>query len=171
VTTLKNKLLAYLAVMALMLVGWAIEACRDDRAAGKRTALAIGVIAALVAVLLLAGVFVARARDLGQWDKTDTAIRQWYQGLMQPDVPAASCCGEADAYYADEVHVRDGKVFAVITDDRDDVPLGRPHRDSGSEYEIPPNKLKFDRGNPTGHNIIFLSGAGYVYCFVQASGI
>jgi len=30
----------------------------------------------------------------------DPSIRQWYQALMQPDVPNASCCGEADACQA-----------------------------------------------------------------------
>ena len=49
------------------------------------------------------------ARDLGQWEAVDPAIRKWYQALMQPDVPNVSCCGEADAYWADGVHVRDGK--------------------------------------------------------------
>ena len=50
----------------------------------------------------------ANARDLGQWETSDTAVREWYQALMQPDVPKASCCGEADAYWADEIHVKDG---------------------------------------------------------------
>lgn len=27
----------------------------------------------------------------------------------QPDAPNASCCDEADAYWADEIHVMDGK--------------------------------------------------------------
>jgi len=49
------------------------------------------------------------ARDLGQWDAVDPSLKQWYQALMQPDVPTASCCGEADAYWADEIHVWDGK--------------------------------------------------------------
>jgi hypothetical protein len=44
---------------------------------------------------------VVRARDLGQWESADPAIREWYQALMQPDIPTASCCGEADAYWAD----------------------------------------------------------------------
>lgn len=44
---------------------------------------------------------VADARDLGQWGAGDPQIREWYQALMQPDNPAASCCGEADAYWAD----------------------------------------------------------------------
>jgi len=55
------------------------------------------------------------ARDMGQWETVDPQIRQWYQALMQPDVPNASCCGEADAYWADEIHVRDGKTYAIVT--------------------------------------------------------
>ena len=116
------------------------------------------------------------ARDVGQWENADPAIRQWYQALMQPDVPNASCCGEADACWADEIHVRDGKSYATITDDRPDEPLGRPHLKNGTEIEIPNHKYKWDRGNPTGHNIIFLSNVGNngqrdVYCFVTGTGI
>jgi hypothetical protein len=103
-------------------------------------------------------------------EAVDPKIRRWYQALMQPDVPNASCCGEADAYWADEVHVRDGKTYAVITDERPDEPLGRPHVDVGTEIEIPNNKLKWDKGNPTGHGIVFLSRAGYVFCYVQPGG-
>jgi hypothetical protein len=111
------------------------------------------------------------ARDLGQWETVDPQIRQWYQALMQPDVPNASCCGEADAYWADEIHVRDGKTYAIITDDRPDEPRGRPHVDIGTEIEIPNNKLKWDRSNPTGHGIVFLSRSGYVFCYVQPGGV
>lgn len=122
---------------------------------------------------ILAALFIGavQARDSGQWEATDPAIREWYQSLMQPDVPTASCCGEADAYWADEIHVRDGKTFAKITDDRPDEPLGRPHRDIGAEFEVPDVKLKWDRGNPTGHAIIFISRGDYVFCYVQAGGI
>jgi hypothetical protein len=110
------------------------------------------------------------ARDLGQWDAADLEIRQWYQALMQPDVPTASCCGEADAYWADEIHVRNGKTYAVITDDRPDEPRGRPHVDIGTEIEIPNHKLKWDKSNPTGHGIVFLSRNRYVFCYVQPGG-
>lgn len=113
----------------------------------------------------------APARDLGQWTASDPAVKQWYQSLMQPDVPTASCCGEADAYWADVIHVRDGKTYATITDDRPDEPLGRPHVDVGTEIEIPTNKLKWDRGNPTGHGIVFLSRNRYVFCYVQPGGV
>lgn len=129
----------------------------------------------LLGLLLLGLVLhVARARDLGQWENSDPAIREWFKTLMRPDMPTMPCCGEADGYYADEVHVRGGKTFATITDDRPDGPLGRPHIDIGTEIEIPDSKLKWDRSNPTGHAIVFLGGGAYghwVYCFVQGSGI
>lgn len=113
----------------------------------------------------------ARARDSGQWEVADPAIRQWYQTLMRPDAPSSSCCSFADAYYADEVHVKDGKTFATITDDRPDEALGRPHIDVGTVIEIPTEKLKWDRSNPTGHAVLFVSKGGYAWCFVQSSGI
>jgi hypothetical protein len=122
------------------------------------------VILGLIIFGCLAG---ANARDLGQWEAVEPAIRQWYQALMQPDVPNASCCGEADAYWADEIHVREGRTYAVITDDRPDEPRGRPHVEIGTEIEIPNNKLKWDRSNPTGHGILFLSRSRFVFCFVQ----
>jgi hypothetical protein len=120
-----------------------------------------------LAVGLEAGV---SARDLGQWGSIDPALRAWYEALMQPDAPNASCCGEADAYFADEIHIRDGKTYAVITDDRPDEPRGRPHVEVGTEIEIPINKLKWDRGNPTGHGVVFLSRNRYVFCYVQPGG-
>jgi hypothetical protein len=89
---------------------------------------------------------------------------------MQPDNPTSSCCGEADSYWADEVHVRNGKTFVTVTDDRDDGPLHRPHVPSGTEIEVPAHKLKWDRGNPTGHGVLFMSPGGYVFCYVQPGG-
>lgn len=122
------------------------------------------------------GILPAKAHDEGQWGNNDPAVSEWYRELKQPDNPNASCCGEADAYWADEIHVRDGKTFAVIDDPRPDEPRRRPHINAGTEVEIPPNKLKWDRSNPTGHGIIFIGRPGYmnapgtVYCYVQSSG-
>ena len=125
----------------------------------------------IAAILIFMGsVGFSAARDLGQWDNADPTVREWYRFLKQPDEPTASCCGEADAYWADEVHVRDGKTYAKITDDRPDESLGRRHRELGTEIEIPNNKLKWDSGNPTGHNILFLGYSDVVFCFVQSSG-
>ncbi len=122
---------------------------------------------------LLTGAFLlsAHARDSGQWDAEDPAIAQWYAGLRQPDNPHFSCCGEADAYWADEVVVEGDKVYAIITDDRDDAPLRRWHVPVGTKILIPPHKYKFDAGNPVGHTVIFLNKNRDVYCFVQNGGV
>ena len=44
---------------------------------------------AILLAALMAWVSLAHARDLGQWANVDPEVRQWYQALMQPDVPAA----------------------------------------------------------------------------------
>ena len=129
----------------------------------------------LCALMMLFVASSAHARDVGQWETTDPQIREWFSELKQPDNPRVSCCGEADAYYADKVYTKDGKNIAVITDERDDAPLNRPHVPVGTEIVIPDHKMKWDRGNPTGHNIIFLSnpaadGKRDVYCFVDGNG-
>lgn len=103
-------------------------------------------------------------------DHEHPELNEWYATLMQPDNPTASCCGIADSYWCDEIHVRDGKTFCTITDDRPNEPLKRTPFPIGTEIEIPDRKLKWDRGNPTGHAVVFLSSGGAVYCFVQSSG-
>jgi hypothetical protein len=113
-----------------------------------------------------------RARDNGQWENCDLTMRQWFWTLMQPDHPTSSCCGEADAYWADGLEVKGGLVIAIITDTRPDEPLGRPHVPVGARFVVPPEKLKWDRGNPTGHIVIFLNVYdGEVYCYVTGTGI
>ena len=111
------------------------------------------------------------ARDLGQWP--DNATTEWFKGLQRPDMPPGySCCGEADAYWCDDVHVKDGHTFCTITDDRDDGPLKRPHVPVGTVIEIPDEKLKWDKGNPTGHAILFyMATPRLVLCFVQGGGV
>lgn len=121
-------------------------------------------------VALVALLGVAFARDLGQWNNVDPEIAEWYRNLKQPDNPAVSCCGEADAYWCDEIHVRDGVTYCNITDDRPNEQFRRTPVPVGTEIEIPDRKLKWDEGNPTGHSIVFLSSGGSVYCFVQGSG-
>jgi hypothetical protein len=111
------------------------------------------------------------AHDKGQHEGLDPVVKSWYEKLMQPDNPTMSCCGEADAYWADKIEYRNGKVYATVTDDRDDKPLKRAHIPNGTVVEIPKSKLKWDNGNPTGHAIVFMTGVGYVMCFVQGTGI
>jgi hypothetical protein len=127
---------------------------------------------ALVGILFLALLPSTYARDLGQWENSDPAVREWYRNLKRPDFPQYSCCGAADAYWCDEIHVKHGDTYCIITDDRDDEPLERRHIPVGTEIYIPPNKLKWDAGNPTGHSIVFLAANfSAVVCFVQNSGI
>src|ERR1700687_3547872 len=114
---------------------------------------------------------VVNARDTGQWGSTDPEIREWYQALMQPDNPAVSCCGEDDSYLAVSLKVNGDKYVAIITAPRPDAPLRRKHIDIGTRIVVPNHKLKYDQSNPTGHGIIFLSRADYVYCFVAPGGV
>jgi hypothetical protein len=133
----------------------------------KRAAINLGCWLIVVAIMCIAASFKpAHAHD------PDPEISFWMQSLIRPDEPYKSqrdkCCGESDAYWADKVFVENGKTFAVITDTREIE--NRPHRDVGETFEIWPEKQKWDQGNPTGHNQIFLSTGGFVYCFVQSTG-
>ncbi len=112
----------------------------------------------------------APARDLGQWDGVDPLYRQWFNGLMRPDYPNLRCCGLADAYWADSYEVKGDQYIAIITDTRDDIPLGRSHIENGKRVSVPNTKIKWDRGNPTGHGIIFLGKDGEVYCYLPPGG-
>ena len=114
--------------------------------------------------LLLLFTLPAIARNLGQWDNQPIAVRQWFQGLMQPDNPYVSCCGEADAFEADTFEVVGDQYVAVITNGKGVIP-------DGARIPIPNQKLKWDRGNPTGHGIIFIGSGGEVYCYVTPGGV
>lgn len=125
--------------------------------------------AALALLCLLAP---AHGRDDGQWDGHDAGVRQWFQRLMQPDNPRVPCCGEADAYYADSFEVDGDRYVAIITDERDDAPLRRPHIAPGTRVPVPNHKLKFDEGNPTGHGVIFMRASdGFVFCYIAPGGV
>src|SRR5580698_6117911 len=113
--------------------------------------------AAFLATILFVFVISAQAHDYGQWEQQDPIIRSWFQHLMMPDNPDVPCCSFADAYYADIAETQSGQLVAVITDDRPDQPLGRAHIPVGTRFAIPPNKIKYDQGNPTGHIVLFLS--------------
>jgi hypothetical protein len=140
-------------------------------------------LAALALLALSVHYAPASAHDLGQWEGSDPKVREWYQKLMQPDNPAVSCCGEADAYWADSFEVskdvtnwdgtvtKGGLYVAIITDTRPDEPLRRKHIDIGTKIVIPNHKIKYDQSNPTGHGIVFLSRGDYVYCYVPPGGV
>ena len=122
-------------------------------------------VACVLGLILFALIPVSK---LSAHDHEHPELNEWYSTLMQPDIPTVPCCGEADAYWCDDYFARDGKAYCRITDDR--VVPGRPQVDVGTEILIPPYKLKWDKSNPTGHAIVFMSPRLYVYCFVQSGG-
>ena len=122
---------------------------------------------ALIGLMILAAFLfaVAQARTSPSWSDSPAAIREWFQPLMQPDNPYLSCCGEADAYEADTFETDGDHYIAVITDGKGVIP-------PGTRTPVPNQKMKWDRGNPTGHGIIFLrTGTTEVYCYVAPGGV
>jgi hypothetical protein len=128
-------------------------------------------ILAVWAAVLVLSICKAPARDLGQWDGVDPLHRQWFNGLMQPDRPNLSCCGEADGYWADSYEVKGDQYVAIITDTRDDTKIGRrQHIEAGTRVAVPNSKIKWGSGNPTGHGIIFIGLGGDVFCYLPPGG-
>ena len=117
-----------------------------------------------IALLLIMLCAPAAARDNGQWSNSPLRVREWFQSLMQPDNPAMSCCGEADAFEADNFEVAGDHYVAIITD-------GRGVLANGTRIDVPNSKMKWDKGNPTGHGIIFIGTKGQVYCYVVPGGV
>ena len=113
---------------------------------------------AIWTLLITANAF---ARDDLRWDTQDSRTKQWFENLKQPDHPRVSCCGEADAYEADNFEVEGDHYVAIITGHRavTAIPLG-------SRIPVPRQKMKFDAGNPTGHGIIFIDSQRRVLCYV-----
>jgi hypothetical protein len=83
---------------------------------------------------------------------------------MQPDNPYMSCCGEADVFEADSFVVDGDHYVAIITNGKGIIP-------SGTRIAVPNQKMKWDRGNPTGHGIIFIGaqGSGPLLCNARRS--
>ena len=117
-----------------------------------------------IALLTFALCAPAAARDNGQWANSPANIREWFQSLRQPDHPRLSCCGEADAYEADTFEAEGDHYVAIITDGKGVLP-------NGTRIAVPNSKMKWDKGNPTGHGIIFIGNQGQVYCYVAPGGV
>lgn len=148
-----------------------------DRSSPRLAKISLFLFVVVLAILAF-GIWSSHARDLGQWENADPAIRDWYRTLRQPDAPPRLCCDLSDAYWADSYDIApDGRYIAIVTDDRQDEPLGRPHVPVGTRIVIPKNKIKFDQGNPTGHGLVFLGNKPWlgsidgVYCYLPPGGI
>lgn len=135
---------------------------------------------AFLVLAMLLSCAAASARDLGQWQYAAPDIAQYFATLMQPDNPSVSCCGEADAYWADATDTdAAGNLLAIITDTRPDEPLKRRHIPLGTKIVVPKEKLrKTPIANPFDHAIIFVApsydpseGAYHVYCYEPLPGL
>ena len=123
-------------------------------------------------VLVLALSASALAKDNETWDASPAHVRQWFQSLQRPDYPGQSCCGESDAYWADSFAAQGNQYIAIITDERE-IP-GRPPIPVGTHILVPNEKIKWDRGNPTGHGVIFVRWyepeTANIFCYVPPGG-
>lgn len=105
----------------------------------------------------------AAARDNEEGKRADYT-RQWFQQLMQPDNPLVASCGEAVAFEADHFQESGDQYVAVITDGKGIVP-------DGTRVHVPNDKIIWDKGNPTGHGIVFIGSGGQVHCYVTPGSI
>jgi hypothetical protein len=104
-----------------------------------------------------------------EWENSPPLVRKWFQELMQPDNPGYSCCGEADSYEAD-LYEQDGESYiAIITGQGPAV--NKLHIPEGTRLRVPTTKIKWDKGNPTGHGIIFVGRDYTIYCYVPPAGL
>lgn len=119
---------------------------------------------ALAAIALCALPAVAGAEGWPLNPSDNPRISEWFQSLMQPDLPSMSCCGRSDAFESDTFEVEGDHYVAIITDGRGIIP-------NGTRIPVPNWKMKWDQGNPTGHGIIFIGAGGTIYCYVAPSGV
>jgi hypothetical protein len=68
---------------------------------------------------------------------------------------------EADALVVDNFEVDGDHYVAVVTDGKGV---------NGTRISVPNNNMKWDKGNPTGHGIIFMGVGGMLYCYVALGG-
>lgn len=110
---------------------------------------------------------------------------QWVQTAQRPDIPGASCCGEADAFMADDFELGpNGELYAIITADYPDTAL-TTFDNEGNAIPAPPNDFKVRRGmkilippdrlitrpedaNRSGHGVVYLRPSnGEVLCYAM----
>lgn len=127
-----------------------------------------------VSLFLLCAVNISQAHVDPRWEQISPEVREWFARQKQPDNRMVGCCGLADAYYADKFVMKGERYYAIITDERQDASLGRPHRPIGTEVEIPPHKFN-DVSKLTGtndpvpeeipHGIVFINVDGNAICY------
>lgn len=132
----------------------------------------------------------AHARDGSQWAQASPERKQFFKEAKQPDdhvPPPASCCGDADAYEADDFETdAAGNLVAIITcndpenckqtapydDGEGGTVTAPPRRPAGSRFVISPAKIlrPHEPENHTGHGWVFISDGGSIYCYAFPFG-
>lgn len=107
----------------------------------------------------------AYAGDPGKWLKEPADIQLWFAEPRQPPSGKASCCGDADAFEAENTGDEpDGIHFRI--------PDGRGIIADGFEGVAPHDRIQSHYGNPTGRIIVFLAtGTGIVFCYIPLPGL
>ena len=105
----------------------------------------------------------AHAGDPRLWNCTDPVVCAWYPKVLEPDT-GRSCCGEGNAFEADEFEIQGDHYIAVITD-------GKGYIANGTKIVVPNNKIQPFPLNPTGHGIIFLNSNGRAVCYCPPAGV
>lgn len=126
------------------------------------------------------------SRPNEQWAQADPARQEFFRKAWRPDYgPQNSCCGEADAYEADEFDVDpDGVLVAIITEgdtptcwsNDDGNQTCKPKIATGTRIRVPREKLlpppPTEPRNTTGHGIIWISSNGRdVFCYALPAGL
>ena len=96
------------------------------------------------------------------------AFAEWMMSLHQPDNPIASCCGPADQYYAISYSASAEGFNVIIQKEIIDDIFG--NYKSLQTISVKEDKVIWDRVNPTGRGVLFMSSNNSVYCFIPGSG-
>ena len=116
----------------------------------------------------------------GQWAQATPERQAFFKQAMRPDyLPQRyPCCGEADAYEADDFTTdADGNLYAILTCNDPDT-CEPPELDRylapGTKILIKPEKLlpPHQPDNLTGHGIVFVAtNAKDVFCYALPGGV
>lgn len=121
-------------------------------------------IALAVAVLALGACGGVHARDDGQWENQSAEIRAWFGSVMQPENPAVSCCGTADAFDVELTGDNpDGSIAVRVLNGKGMLP-------DGTEIDVPRSKIQSRYGNPLDKYILFIGAGGRLYCLIPKVG-
>ena len=125
----------------------------------------IAIFVAIGVLVLIAAIVHARADDA-----RNPAWSEWFRSLSRFEAAAQgyiSCCGDGDAVFADDWRVEGREIVATITDNR-----GHAWAPVGTIVRVPGHMEIADKGNQTGHVVLFLRPYNLTpICIVTGGGV